>query len=43
MILKKAILGQNGTKTQKAYVKMHHLWKNNLKKLIGLWDIDKTL
>ena len=42
-ILKMAIWGQNGTKTQKAYRKVHHLWRNNLKKLIGLWDIDKTL
>ena len=42
-ILKMAIWGQNGTKTQKAYRKVHHLWRNNLKKFIGLWDIDKTM
>ena len=42
-ILKMAILGKNRTKTQKAYMKVHQLWRNNLKKLIGLWDIDKTL
>ena len=42
-ILKMGILGQIGNKSQKAYDKVHQLWRNNLKKLIGLWEIDKTL
>ena len=37
-----ANLGKSNIEPQWTHKKVLQLWKNNLKKLIGLWDIDKT-